>query len=86
VSVKFDEQLNDLAVVLKAARVGRGRTHREVADFVGSSAATISRIEGGSRCPSLRMLMRLSRAYDLPLSTVFRALEAREEERRRDRV
>ncbi|MEU3349789.1 helix-turn-helix transcriptional regulator [Streptomyces sp. NPDC006700] len=52
---------------LRAAREQRGATLTEVSRATGISLSTLSRIETGRRKPTLEVLLRLAKAYDISL-------------------
>ena len=53
---------------LLEARKARGWSQTEVAERAGTSQAYLADIEGGKISVSLKMLSRLARAYELPLT------------------
>ena len=65
----------DAAVALRGARVGAGLTQAQLAERTGTSQATISAYENGSKQPSVATLSRLLAATGSRL-TVARASQA----------
>ena len=65
----FDRHLGE-----RIARQRRavGLTQMELAEKVGVQPETINRIERGKRTPSLRLLMRLSKALELEVHELVR--------------
>lgn len=58
---------------LRRYRVNRGLTLEQIADKVGVSFVTISRIEGRKQQASHRLLIRLSEATGIPIEDLVRA-------------
>ncbi|MDR6867428.1 transcriptional regulator with XRE-family HTH domain [Microbacterium resistens] len=67
--------LDGIGARLQQIRSRRGLTLAEVAEMVGTSASTISRLESGQRRPSLELLFPLARAYRLSLDDLVGAPE-----------
>lgn len=71
---KTNEELKweaDLANALADARLSRNMTQKELAARTGINQADISRLENGTRNPSLRFLRRLANGMDMELQITF---------------
>jgi transcriptional regulator with XRE-family HTH domain len=55
---------------VRAIRQAKGLTQEQVAERAGVSAKHLGEIERGDGNPSLRVMLRLSRAIDLDLATL----------------
>ncbi len=64
-------ELTDLGGKLRALRVRNGWTLEELAQRVSLSKSYLSRLEDGDRQPSLAALLALSRAFVVPLASLF---------------
>ncbi|BDD81543.1 hypothetical protein TPB0596_13060 [Tsukamurella pulmonis] len=60
---------------LRAIRQERDITLTAVAEATGISVSTLSRLEGGTRKPTLELLLPLARTYGLPLDELVDAPE-----------
>ncbi|MFI5924781.1 helix-turn-helix domain-containing protein [Micromonospora sp. NPDC051543] len=58
---------------LRALRHQRGTTLTQLADLTGISVSTLSRLESGSRKPTLELLLPLARAYQVALDELVDA-------------
>ncbi|MFG1914588.1 helix-turn-helix domain-containing protein [Micromonospora sp. NPDC048898] len=58
---------------LRALRHQRGTTLTQLADLTGISVSTLSRLESGSRRPTLELLLPLARAYQVALDELVDA-------------
>ncbi|WP_410808841.1 helix-turn-helix domain-containing protein [Micromonospora sp. 067-2] len=58
---------------LRALRHQRGTTLTQLAHLTGISVSTLSRLESGSRRPTLELLLPLARAYRVPLDELVDA-------------
>jgi transcriptional regulator with XRE-family HTH domain len=67
--------LDPVPVRLKRIRTSRRMTLTEVAGATGISKSTLSRLETGSRRPTLELLLALSHAYQVPLDELVAAPE-----------
>ena len=67
--------LDQVPVRLKRIRTRRKMTLTEVADATGISKSTLSRLETGSRRPTLELLLALSHTYRVPLDELVAAPE-----------
>ncbi len=56
---------------LRALREQRGSTLAQVSESSAISISTLSRLESGSRRPTLELLLRLARAYDVPVDDLI---------------
>lgn len=63
----LQQSLAGVGARLRNLRREQGRTLEEVADLVGMSLSTLSRLESGKRKPSLELLLPLAGIYGLPL-------------------
>ncbi len=61
------EELREVAVRLRAARLDRGWTLEALAARAGMSASTLSRLESGKRQASLELLLPLTRQLEMSL-------------------
>lgn len=71
---KTNEELKweaDLANILTEARLSRSMTQKELSAKTGINQADISRLENGTRNPSLRFLRRLADGMDMELQITF---------------
>ena len=53
------------------ARISQNLTQKELAERTGINQADISKLENGTRNPSLKLLKRLADGMDMSLSLVF---------------
>ena len=60
---------------VKALRLHRGITVKELADNTGISTGMLSKIENGAISPSLTTLQMLSISLDVPITSFFRRFE-----------
>lgn len=74
-STDYSAALAEIGPRLNRIRTQLGLTLSEVADIVGTSASTISRLESGQRSASLELLFPLARAYGLSLDDLVGAPE-----------
>ncbi|MET0317059.1 MAG: helix-turn-helix transcriptional regulator, partial [Rhodococcus fascians] len=56
---------------LRKVRSERGTTLSALADTTGISVSTLSRLESGSRKPSLELLLPIARAHQIPLDELI---------------
>lgn len=56
---------------LKALRLERHWTQKELANALGVSRQTVIAIEKGKYAPSLPLAFRMSRVLDRPIDTIF---------------
>ena len=61
----------DIIQAMIEARVSQNITQKELSERTGITQADISRIENGTRNPSLSMVKKLSRSLRLPLKLEF---------------
>ncbi len=61
----------DIIRALVDARISRNMTQKELADKTGINQADISKLESGTRNPSLKLLKRLADGLDMNLQIVF---------------
>ena len=65
----------ELTNTLREARTARGWTQAELADAVGVSRKTINTVENSVFIPSTTLALKLARALDKPVETLFRLVE-----------
>jgi transcriptional regulator with XRE-family HTH domain len=53
------------------ARISQGLTQKELSEKTGIAQAEISRLENGTRNPSIRLLQRLADGMDMVLQVTF---------------
>ncbi len=70
-----DPVLEQVGPRLRAIRQERDITLTAVAEATGISVSTLSRLEGGTRKPTLELLLPLARTYGLPLDELVDAPE-----------
>lgn len=63
--------LERLARMVLALRVERGLTQQQLADLLGTSVPTVSRLESGQHRPNVETLQKLARAFDRELVLGF---------------
>jgi transcriptional regulator with XRE-family HTH domain len=56
---------------LKSLRIDKGLTQGELAELVGLSVDFIGLIERGERSPSFESLDKLSKVFNIPVSSLF---------------
>ena len=61
----------DIIRAMVDARISQNLTQKELAERVGMHQADISKLENGTRNPSLKLLKRLADGMDMNLSLVF---------------
>ena len=61
----------DIIRAIVDARVSQNLTQRELAERTGINKADISKLENGTRNPSLRLLQRLADGMDMVLKIEF---------------
>ena len=59
--------INNLGEKLKAARVNRNLTRKQIAELVGVTASVIGHYETGERIPSVPILLKLATHYKVSL-------------------
>ncbi|GAA1931161.1 XRE family transcriptional regulator [Brevibacterium antiquum] len=69
----IQQSLAGVGARLRNLRQEQGCTLEEVADLVGMSLSTLSRLESGKRKPSLELLLPLAGIYGLPLDELVGA-------------
>jgi transcriptional regulator with XRE-family HTH domain len=70
-----DEVIDAVGPRLRALRGSRDLTLAELSAETGISVSTLSRLESGSRRPTLELLLPLARAYRVPLDDLVGAPE-----------
>lgn len=66
-----DVQSMDIVQAIIDARTAKKLTQRELADRTGIAQAEISKLENGSRNPSIKLLQRLADGMDMKLGVTF---------------
>ena len=61
----------DVIRTVMNARIEQGLTQKELADRIGMNQADISKLENGTRNPSLRLLKKLASGLGMQLSIQF---------------
>lgn len=61
----------DVIRAIADARISRNLTQKELAERVGMNQADISKLENGTRNPSLNLLKRLAEGMDMVLKIEF---------------
>ena len=61
----------DVIRAIVDARISRNLTQKELAERVGMNQADISKLENGTRNPSLNLLKRLAEGMDMVLKIEF---------------
>ncbi|WP_376766033.1 helix-turn-helix domain-containing protein [Amycolatopsis pithecellobii] len=69
----FEQVLNTVGPRLRALRKQNRSTLAELSEATGISVSTLSRLESGSRKPSLELLLPLARAHRVPLDDLVGA-------------
>lgn len=69
-SASVDKNQNIVQSLIDA-RVFRNLTQKELADRTGIAQAEISKLENGSRNPSIKLLQRLADGLDMDLDVSF---------------
>jgi transcriptional regulator with XRE-family HTH domain len=69
----LDEAITAAGPRLRALRRRRGSTLAELSDTTGISVSTLSRLESGSRRPTLELLLPLARTYGVTLDELVGA-------------
>jgi len=67
----IDSALAAVGPRLRALRERRGSTLAQLSAASGISTSTLSRLESGARRPTLELLLRLARAYDVPVDELI---------------
>lgn len=65
----------DVIRAMVEARISRNMTQKELAERTGINQADISKLENGTRNPSLKLLKRLAAGMDMELKLVFTPLQ-----------
>ena len=71
---KAYEEIQPEMSVIRAmidARLSRGMTQKELAEATGIAQGEISKLENGTRNPSIKLLQRLAEGLDMTLSVSF---------------
>ena len=72
--VEAYEEIQPEMSVIRAmidARLSRGMTQKELAEATGIAQGEISKLENGTRNPSIKLLQRLAEGLDMSLSVSF---------------
>lgn len=68
---EIEETLATVGPRLRAVREQRQTTLAQLSQASGVSVSTLSRLESGGRKPTLELLLRLARAYDIPVDELL---------------
>lgn len=66
-----NETLKELGRRVKRFRTEKGLTQEKLADQLGISRVYMGYIEQGRESPSLKLLMKMSRKFDIKLEDLF---------------
>lgn len=69
--MRQDSNLDKLGKRVKEIRLSKGLTQLEIADKLGSSESTISRLEKGQYNPSYLWLIKLCTAMDIEMKELL---------------
>lgn len=69
---EHEDSERQIGIAVRDLRETRSLSARQLADVSGISAAMISRIESGQVSPSISTMSALSRALEVPLTSLFR--------------
>jgi len=78
--VEFQPELNVIRALIDA-RVSQNMTQKELAEKTGIAQTEISRLENGSRNPSIKLLQRLADGMGMDLNISFTPKETASEQR-----
>ena len=67
---EIQPEMNDIRAIIDA-RISRNMTQKELAEKTGIAQTEISRLENGTRNPSIRLLQRLADGMDMVLNVSF---------------
>ena len=68
---EIEEMIAKVGPRLRAVREQRQATLSQLSQASGVSVSTLSRLESGSRKPTLELLLRLARAHDMPIDELL---------------
>lgn len=68
--IEFQPEMNVIRALIDA-RVSQNMTQKELSDRTGIAQTEISRLENGTRNPSIRLLQRLADGMGMVLSVTF---------------
>jgi transcriptional regulator with XRE-family HTH domain len=63
--------MNNLGERIRTIRLSKGISTDQLASLTGVSQATISRIEGDIRSPSIETLLKICDALEVPIADIF---------------
>ena len=69
---------------LKKKRVSLGLNQTQIADKLNTTVATVNRYEDDKRCPHLKVLMKIARAYQMTNEELIEYIEYCEEKENGD--
>ncbi len=77
--LEYDALQPELSVIraIIDARISQNITQKELAERTGIAQTEISRLENGTRNPSIRLLQRLAEGMDMVLNISFTPKEAK---------
>ena len=67
---EMEPELNVIRAIIDA-RISKNITQKELADRTGIAQTEISRLENGTRNPSIKLLQRLAEGLDMVLNISF---------------
>ena len=69
----YEEIQPEMSVIraITDARLSRGMTQKDLAEATGIAQGEISKLENGTRNPSIKLLQRLAEGLDMTLSVSF---------------
>ena len=74
--LELQPEMNIIRAMIDA-RISQNMTQKELAEKTGIAQTEISKIENGTRNPSIRLLQRLAEGMDMILNISFTPKEAR---------
>ena len=72
---KADEELQPERNIIRAiidARIAKNRTQKDLSNKTGINQSEISKLENGTRNPSIKLLQRLAEGMDMVLDVSFK--------------
>ena len=76
----------DIIRAMVDARISQNLTQKELAERVGMNQADISKLENGTRNPSIKLLQRLAEGMEMDLSISFVPKNELETEKEEDKA
>jgi transcriptional regulator with XRE-family HTH domain len=75
VKTSFEADLIRFGKVVKGLRKSRAMTQLHLASQCDLDIRTVQRIEKGEFNPSLKVLLRLAKAFDMPISQLLKSID-----------